>query len=401
MIISGMKPLVTISIPVYNVEKYIERSLLSALNQTYENLEILIVDDKGTDNSMSVVRDIIKDHQKGAIVRIIDHIKNKGTGAARNSAIDNARGEYMFFMDSDDYITDDCIQKLVNYLDQKNYDMVVGSYDQVSVVDGSHSPCLLENVEFKGDSSYYEYYKSKNFYIQIWNKLIKTSILRDGNIRCIPETRNEDVYLSFLLFSHIKSLVCSNHLTYVYSIGDPQATTYGMRNRIVSEQHVNQFIQILNQMIVVLESRGKDTHLYQMGEFFLSVKAGIIKEIVKAKNLNAETKSRYLSNIPSSSISLDESLKNITKSERDFLRKDPFTIARIEHLKEIPSRILKKLYKIKKYIIKMLNYNDMRGGVIKNSSYQIIKQKNYPTNNVIIEFSIIPISQHLECESAH
>ena len=98
---------VTLSMPIYNVALYVERALLSALNQTFESIEFLIVDDKGSDNSMDIVRRIISEHPRGKDVRIIEHEKNIGLGATRNTAIDNANGEYLFFMDSDDEITPD------------------------------------------------------------------------------------------------------------------------------------------------------------------------------------------------------------------------------------------------------------------------------------------------------
>lgn len=96
---------VTLAMPVYNVEKYVERALLSALNQTFDSIEFLIVDDKGTDRSMEIVSEIVSTHPRGKDVRIIDHVVNQGTGATKNSAIREAKGEYLFFMDSDDCLS--------------------------------------------------------------------------------------------------------------------------------------------------------------------------------------------------------------------------------------------------------------------------------------------------------
>jgi glycosyltransferase involved in cell wall biosynthesis len=92
---------ITLAMPVYNVEKHIEQALLSAFNQTYDNIEFLIVDDRGADNSMKIVNDIILEHSRGKDVRIIAHPQNIGTGATKNTAIKNATGKYIFFMDSD------------------------------------------------------------------------------------------------------------------------------------------------------------------------------------------------------------------------------------------------------------------------------------------------------------
>ena len=80
--------------PIYNVEQYIERALLSALNQTYQNLEILIVDDLGHDNSMDIVYQLKHTHPRGNCIRIITHKKNLGLGGTRNTAIESAQGKY-------------------------------------------------------------------------------------------------------------------------------------------------------------------------------------------------------------------------------------------------------------------------------------------------------------------
>ena len=88
---------ITIAIPVYNVEKYVENSILSALNQTYDDIEFLIIDDKGSDASMEIVKRIQSTHPRGNSIRIIDHGVNRGLATARNTAIDNAKGDFLFF----------------------------------------------------------------------------------------------------------------------------------------------------------------------------------------------------------------------------------------------------------------------------------------------------------------
>ena len=91
-------PLVTLAMPVYNVSKFVEKSLLSALNQTYRNIEFLIVDDCSTDNSMDIVRQTVNAHKRSADVRIIHHPGNQGLGDTRNTAIKEAKGEYIYFI---------------------------------------------------------------------------------------------------------------------------------------------------------------------------------------------------------------------------------------------------------------------------------------------------------------
>ena len=90
-----MYPLITVSIPVYNCEKYIERSINSVLQQTYPNIEILLVDDKGNDSSSHIIKEIQSKHKDK--VRIVEHESNQGLSIVRNTGIDQAKGEYLFF----------------------------------------------------------------------------------------------------------------------------------------------------------------------------------------------------------------------------------------------------------------------------------------------------------------
>ena len=88
---------VTIGIPVYNAEKYIERCLISVLDQTFEDFEVLVVDDRGTDNSIQKVEEIANNHVNGKKLRIVHHDRNKGVAEARNTIIDEASGKYLYF----------------------------------------------------------------------------------------------------------------------------------------------------------------------------------------------------------------------------------------------------------------------------------------------------------------
>ena len=104
-----MKDFVSIIIPIYNVEEYIEETLRSALNQTYKNIEYVLVDDCGTDESMEKVYKLLdSDAYKNKVVKVIKHDINKGVSAARNTGVINSSSEYVYFMDSDDIIPHLC-----------------------------------------------------------------------------------------------------------------------------------------------------------------------------------------------------------------------------------------------------------------------------------------------------
>ena len=136
-------PLVTIGIPVYNVEPYIEKCLLSVLGQTYDNLEILVIDDLGTDNSMQMVADLQNSHPRGAELRVIRHEQNKGLGEARNTAIDAAKGTYLYFVDSDDYIEPNTVELLLAEAVEHDTDVVMASSRKVIYGSGEERPTFV------------------------------------------------------------------------------------------------------------------------------------------------------------------------------------------------------------------------------------------------------------------
>jgi glycosyltransferase involved in cell wall biosynthesis len=149
-------PLITIGIPVYNVAAYIEQCLLSALDQTYDNLEILIIDDKGTDHSIDIVQNMMSTHPRGASIRIISNSSNKGVGESRDIALMNAKGEYFYFLDSDDYIAENTIQILYEALVKADVDMSVGSY--VNVYSTHSQVTQYDKVLFSGQDAFQRYF---------------------------------------------------------------------------------------------------------------------------------------------------------------------------------------------------------------------------------------------------
>jgi glycosyltransferase involved in cell wall biosynthesis len=126
-----MKYDVTIGIPVYESVDVIKRSLESALAQTYSSIEFLIVDDCGSDGSMAIVQQLQTKHPRGADIHIIHHTQNLGVSAARNRIIDDAQGDYLYFMDSDDVIAENTIELMMQNVRQVDAEIVFGSYERV------------------------------------------------------------------------------------------------------------------------------------------------------------------------------------------------------------------------------------------------------------------------------
>ena len=118
-------PKVSVIIPVYNTERYLRRCLDSVCNQTLSDIEIICINDCSTDNSL----DILKEYaDKDKRIKIINFKENKGAAVARNTGIDIVNGEYIGFIDSDDFVDSDFYEKLYNTASENNSDIAKGEY---------------------------------------------------------------------------------------------------------------------------------------------------------------------------------------------------------------------------------------------------------------------------------
>ena len=119
---------VSIIVPVYNVEKYLSKCLESLINQTLKDIEIICVNDGSTDNSLSILKEYAN---KDSRIKIIDK-QNEGVSVARNTGIEVATGEYLIFVDSDDYLVENACEKALNTIEHNNSDICIfGHYDLV------------------------------------------------------------------------------------------------------------------------------------------------------------------------------------------------------------------------------------------------------------------------------
>src|SRR5690554_6533604 len=136
-----MPPLVTISIPLYKCEKFLEKCLISVKNQTYQNIEITLINDQTPDNSVQIAEEFIKKHNLKDW-KIFHLEQNSGLSVVRNKGINTAKGKYLYFLDSDDEITSDCIEKLVVVAEKENAQMSISQIECDKAIDGKKSFCL-------------------------------------------------------------------------------------------------------------------------------------------------------------------------------------------------------------------------------------------------------------------
>jgi len=242
-----MDDLITIGMPVYNAGKQLERSLFSALNQTYKNIEYLIVDDKGTDNSIAFIENMASTHPRGKAIKIVTHPENLGIGEGRNTIIKYASGKYLFFMDNDDEITADCIQKLYDEMTRADVDIVCGSYNEIGKTVTAYSPSK-RFVEKDKTQIFLSYFNSR-FHIPTWNKLYKIAFLRDNQILCKHRTI-DDHYFTFQVLMYAGSYSVIPDVTYFnYKISTSASQGGEWKEKIYQE-----WVQVFEDEIKLFQS---------------------------------------------------------------------------------------------------------------------------------------------------
>ena len=193
--------LVSIIIPVYNVEKYIRKCLESVINQTYKNIEIIIVNDGSRDNSRKIIEEYLLDKR----IEIIDKI-NEGQSSARNLGLKEAKGTYIYFLDSDDYIDKNTIEYLVNEMEQSKLDCLIHGILKESEKQIKEIKVINSNIEklLTGREYLNLAFDNNIFRPEVWNKFYKKEIILKNNIKFIEGKKYED-----FLFSLLYILKCS------------------------------------------------------------------------------------------------------------------------------------------------------------------------------------------------
>lgn len=228
---------VTIGIPVYNSVDVIQESLLSALSQSFSCIEYLLVDDGCTDSTFEIVAQIINKHSKHDDVRIIKHHNNLGVSVSRNQIIDEAQGDYLYFMDSDDTIAENTIELLMKNVRKYDAEIVFGSYERIDI-SGKKTIYQYPFIKLfgKDELACYAYRKYAGIQASACNYLVKTLILRDNNLRFINTNYWEDFVFTFDLVTLISRAVLLPDITYSYICRENSLSHYQQRERISKDE---------------------------------------------------------------------------------------------------------------------------------------------------------------------
>lgn len=207
---------VSIIIPIYNVAPYIEACLNSVYNQTYPDIEVVLVNDCTPDNSIDVAAPVIQKLQTKYSVQLVEHACNSGLSAARNSGVRASSGTWLYFLDSDDEITPDCIQTLMHLtVRYPGVDFTLGGFD----VRGSDMRFEVLSLEYlSSNEAVFNDFLQAKWYVMACNKLVRKDFFVSRNLWFEEGIVHEDELFSFYLAVCAHSMACTSHQTYIYKI---------------------------------------------------------------------------------------------------------------------------------------------------------------------------------------
>lgn len=214
---------ISVVIPVYNVEDYIEECLQSVLRQTHADLEVILVDDCGTDASMTKAEIVLQAYGGPAAVRILRHSVNRGLSASRNTGIKAAKGDAVFFLDSDDYLAPQCLELLAESMERNRADMTLGGVELVGkAVDFSWKNITFDEV-LVGEQVFQSYLQ-RGWYVMAWNKLVRKNFLLQNNLFFLEGETHEDEAWSFDLALSARTISAVHDTTLYYRIREGSIT---------------------------------------------------------------------------------------------------------------------------------------------------------------------------------
>lgn len=242
-----MKYDVTIGIPLYKAKDYVQNTMLSALAQTYSNIEFLVVDDCGNDGSLEIIEELQQTHPRGAHIRILRNTKNFQVGYTRNKIIDEARGDYLYFLDSDDFIEPNTIQLLVDEISQHQAQVVYASYEVVDKVNGSPNRIYRKpklQLFGQGELALFAFQHASIFHVSVCNCLFQVSFLRTEGVRFIDTAYWEDMAFTYEFVVKVSRAVLLPNVTYHYILRPGSLSHYQDREQLEKKEIMNNILTI-------------------------------------------------------------------------------------------------------------------------------------------------------------
>lgn len=280
---------VSVIVPIYGVEKYIEKCLVSLFEQSMENIEFIFVNDKTKDNSMNILEEIINHyiHLKSRI-KVVEHETNLGLSAARNTGLKIASGEYIIHLDSDDWVDSDLYEKMYFMAKEKNADIVCCNFKLIH-------ESYTEELRFSNDENNFLNLNTLNFsllYSSVCNKMVKRDLYKKNNLKFFTGINMwEDVGMMTRLRYHCKKVVfLDEELFYNYNKLNETSIV-----SVPKEENIIQQVKCAELLDDYLSNKTKD---YVLAIHYLKFMAkndylfnDKIRNIKKWKNINEDSNS--------------------------------------------------------------------------------------------------------------
>lgn len=246
-------PKVSVIIPIYNVEKYIEKCLISLFEQTLDDIEYIFVNDCTPDKSMQILEDVLKRYPKRQNqVKIINHVLNQGQAGARTSGMKAMTGEYMIHCDPDDWIDTDMYETMYNYAIEQNIDIVCCNW-----IIESNKDSIKQKFDYGATPQ--DSLKRCLYNPSLWNKLIKTDLIKNNNIYPYEEINcGEDLNVVIRTLYYAKTLKSLNIYPYHYRINQKSITQNNHKILFFNSHKPN-----VEKLCQFLEDKGSEYNILQ------------------------------------------------------------------------------------------------------------------------------------------
>lgn len=254
------KPLVSIIVPVYNTEEYLDECLDSLVNQTLRSIEIICIDDDSTDNSLNILKKYSKNDDR---IVLIKNKSNKGQSISRNIGLSIAKGEYVAFLDSDDRIEENAYEQLYNFARDHDHDLVV--FNGVRFNDeGVQWPCILHSK-----AGYDRTYSKTNvfehqtlIYDTSMSKFIRKDLIDKNGFKFLENTLYEDLLFSMEVLCASRCLGILPNVKYYWRVRTSQK--YSITQNVFKLKNLKDRILITNKILEVFNSSKKNSTLLDM-----------------------------------------------------------------------------------------------------------------------------------------
>lgn len=280
------RPLISIIIPVYNVENELDRCIVSVLKQTYTNLEIILVNDGSTDNSGNMCEDYKKEDTRINVI----HKKNGGLSEARNYGIDKATGDFITFIDSDDYVTEDYVEYLYILMVKNDADVSIVENKRVWRDTDKLDELVCEEITFNSIEAVEDLFYQKHIENSAWAKLYKRKLFEEIRYPC--GMLYEDLATTYKVLLKADKIIWTNIQKYYYyqrdnSIMYRKFTEKNIDRIIISEELLKEISSQYPRLIPAATSRAFVSNVQVLRELpledkkFDALKENIIENIQK------------------------------------------------------------------------------------------------------------------------